>query len=119
MVRFLPRYHIRRRQTDRLGGHVGAGQTVSFSRGGAYVRSDARLPFPRFSIAKRQEVGTCREQRWFSSGLVFFSALDAVHTRSRTINLGVVLVVASCLVVLGGCRATSVPVSTEPSFVLK
>ena len=28
-------------------------------------------------------------------------------------------VVASCLVVLGGCRATSVPVSTEPSFALK
>ena len=32
---------------------------------------------------------------------------------------GVLLVLASCLVALGGCRATSSPDSTEPSFTLK
>ena len=34
-------------------------------------------------------------------------------------NARVFLVLASCLVVLGGCRATSAPKSTEPSFTLK
>jgi hypothetical protein len=34
-------------------------------------------------------------------------------------NPRVFLVLASCLIVLGGCRATSVPDSNEPSFTLK
>src|SRR5579862_2838370 len=52
-------------------------------------------------------------------GRVFFTKRHAVHKRSCTMNSRVFLVVAPCLVILGGCRAANAPNSTEPSFTLK
>src|SRR5712691_13122432 len=55
----------------------------------------------------------------FAVAPAFFRRHHAVHKRSRTMNPRVFLALASCLVVLGGCRATSAPDSHEPSFTLK